>query len=149
MYDYPDEIDQFSEELLWDMININVGAVTMMSRLLIPHFKQQGRGAIVNMSSGSELQPIPYMAVYVASKRYVKALSMAMERELASYNITVQCVTPLYLVTKMNQYSDLVMKGGFLIPQVDTFTQSAVFTLGKTNETTGYWTHGIQVQSGL
>ncbi|XP_037960400.1 hydroxysteroid dehydrogenase-like protein 1 [Teleopsis dalmanni] len=144
MYDFPDELDNIPEDTLWDMININVAAVTMMSRMIIPYMKKQKKGAIVNISSGSELQPIPLMAVYAATKRYVKCLTQAMERELAEYNITVQCVTPLFLVTKMNQYSNTVMKGGFLIPNVKSFTRSAVFTLGKTIETTGYWTHGLQ-----
>lgn len=35
--------------------------------------------------------------------------------------------------------------GNFLIPDVQSYTKSAVFSLGKTSETTGYWTHGIQV----
>lgn len=145
MYDYPDELSKIPEHTIWDLININVAAVTIMSRMLIPELKKQKRGAIVNISSGSELQPIPYMAVYAATKRYVRCFSQAIERELAEHNITVQCVTPLFLVTKMNQYSDTVMKGGFLIPDVKSFTRSAVFTLGKSAETTGYWTHGLQV----
>ncbi|XP_011191480.2 inactive hydroxysteroid dehydrogenase-like protein 1 [Zeugodacus cucurbitae] len=144
MYDYPDELSNIPEDTIWDLININVAAVTIMSRMLIPELKKQKRGAIVNISSGSELQPIPYMAVYAATKRYVRCFSQAIERELAEHNITVQCVTPLFLVTKMNQYSDTVMKGGFLIPDVKSFTRSAVFTLGKSAETTGYWTHGLQ-----
>uniref|UniRef100_A0A1A9WL20 Inactive hydroxysteroid dehydrogenase-like protein 1 n=1 Tax=Glossina brevipalpis TaxID=37001 RepID=A0A1A9WL20_9MUSC len=144
MYDYPDELCKQPEDLLWDIININVGAVTLMSRLLIPEMKKQGKGAIVNISSGSELQPMPLMAVYAASKRYIKSLTLAMSEELSEYNITVQCVTPLFLVTKMNLYSKTVMKGNILIPQVQAFTRSAVFTLGKTNETTGYWSHGLQ-----
>ncbi|XP_065355735.1 inactive hydroxysteroid dehydrogenase-like protein 1 [Calliphora vicina] len=144
MYDYPDELEKIPEDILWDLININIGAVTLMSRMLISHMKKQGKGAIVNISSGSELQPIPYMAVYAATKRYVRAFSLAIERELAEYNIDVQCVTPLFVVTKMNQYSDTVMKGNILIPHVQSYTRSLVFTLGKTVETTGYWSHGLQ-----
>lgn len=147
MYDYPDELCKQPEDLLWDIININVGAVTLMSRLLIPEMKKQGKGAIVNISSGSELQPMPLMAVYAASKRYIKSLTLAMAQELSEHNIVVQCLTPMFLVTKMNQYSETLMKGNLLIPQVQTFTRSAVFTLGKTVETTGYWSHGIQVSA--
>ena len=68
MYDYPDELGKVSEKLLWEIININIGAVTMMTRLTINDMKQRGKGAIVNISSGSELQPLPYMAVYSATK---------------------------------------------------------------------------------
>lgn len=68
MYDFPDELSNVSEQLLWDIVNINIGAVTMMTRMVINDMKQAGRGAIVNISSGSELQPLPFMAVYAASK---------------------------------------------------------------------------------
>lgn len=68
MYDYPDELGKVPSDLIWSMINTNVGAVTMMTRMLINDMKNRGKGAIVNISSGSELQPLPYMAVYSASK---------------------------------------------------------------------------------
>lgn len=68
MYDYPDELGKISSDLLWDLININMGAVTMMTRMLVNDMKKRGKGAIVNISSGSELQPLPYTAVYGASK---------------------------------------------------------------------------------
>jgi hypothetical protein len=45
----------------------------------------------------------------------------------------------------MNNYSSAVMEGGLLIPDVETYTSAAVFTLGKSSETTGYWCHGLQV----
>lgn len=45
----------------------------------------------------------------------------------------------------MNNYSSSVMEGGFLVPDVETYTSAAVFTLGKSSETTGYWCHGLQV----
>lgn len=68
MYDFPDELGNVSEQLLWDILNINIGAVTMMTRMIVNDMKSRGKGAIVNVSSGSELQPLPYMAVYAASK---------------------------------------------------------------------------------
>lgn len=37
------------------------------------------------------------------------------------------------------------MAGSILFPDVESYTKSVVFCLGKTNETTGYWSHGIQV----
>lgn len=144
MYDYPEELSKVPEQRLWDLINVNMAACTMMSHMIIPQMKKAGKGAIVNISSGSELQPLPLMAVYAASKLYVKSFTLALQHELAPYGLTIQLVTPMYVVTKMNQYSSEVMKGGFLIPDVKSFTKSAVFTLGKSNETTGYWSHGLQ-----
>lgn len=68
MYDYPEELGKISPDLLWSMININMSSVTMMTRMLVNDMKKRGKGAIVNISSGSELQPLPYAAVYGASK---------------------------------------------------------------------------------
>jgi 17beta-estradiol 17-dehydrogenase / very-long-chain 3-oxoacyl-CoA reductase len=76
MYDFPDDLDNISEDLLWQIININVGACTMLSRIVIPQMKINKRGIIVNISSGSECQPAPLMATYGASKVYVKNFTL-------------------------------------------------------------------------
>lgn len=76
MYDFPDKLHNITESLLWQIININVGAVTMMTRAVIPQMKTKRRGIIVNISSGSECQPVPLMAVYGATKIYVKNFTL-------------------------------------------------------------------------
>ncbi|CAG9797922.1 unnamed protein product [Chironomus riparius] len=144
MYDFPDDLDNVPEDLLWQIININVGAVTMMSRMVIPQMKVNRRGIIVNISSGSECQPTPLMTVYAASKTYLRNFTLALNKELEESNVEVQLVTPMFVQTKMNNFSSSVMEGGLLIPDVETYTSAAVFTLGKSSETTGYWCHGLQ-----
>lgn len=145
MYDFPDTVDQVPEDIIWDVLTINIGAVTMLTRKIVPQMKRARRGAIVNIGSGSELQPTPYIAVYAATKKYITYFTQALEQELAEHNVTVQLVKPMFVTTKMNEYSDTVMQGGFLIPNARSFARSAVFTLGKTSETNGFWTHGLQV----
>lgn len=76
---------------------------------------------------------------------YVKNFTLAIQHEFAPYGISVQLITPLYVRTKMNNYSTTVMKGNIFCPDVETYTKSAVSSLGRTNETTGYWIHGLQV----
>lgn len=68
MYDYPDELENVPVDIIWDLININVAAATVMSHMLIGEMKKNKKGAIVNISSGSELHPIPNIAVYAATK---------------------------------------------------------------------------------
>lgn len=60
----------------WELINVNVGAVTMMSKIVLPGMVARGRGALVNVSSGSELQPLPLMAVYAATKVRTRKLKL-------------------------------------------------------------------------
>lgn len=145
MYDYPDTVDRVPEDIIWDVLTINIGAVTMLTRKIVPQMKRARRGAIVNIGSGSELQPTPYISVYAATKKYITYFTQALEQELAEHNVTVQLVKPMFVTTKMNEYSDTVMQGGFLIPNARSYARSAVFTLGKTSETNGFWTHGLQV----
>lgn len=57
-----------SENEIWQLLNVNVGAVTMMSKIVLPQMKNRRQGAIVNVSSGSELQPLPLMSIYAATK---------------------------------------------------------------------------------
>lgn len=68
MYDHPDEVGKVPLDVLWSMVLINVGAATMMTRIVFDGMKDRGKGMIINISSGTELQPLPYAAVYGASK---------------------------------------------------------------------------------
>jgi 17beta-estradiol 17-dehydrogenase / very-long-chain 3-oxoacyl-CoA reductase len=144
MYDFPDDLHNVPDQVLWDIMNINVAATTIMTKIAVPMMKKAGKGAIVNVSSGSELQPVPYMTVYASSKAYVRNFTLALQYELAPFGITVQLITPLFVTTKMNQFSTTVMSGGILVPDAESYTRSAVWTLGKTSKTTGYWSHGLQ-----
>ncbi|XP_025835919.1 inactive hydroxysteroid dehydrogenase-like protein 1 [Agrilus planipennis] len=137
-------LGEVPDQELWDIININVGAVTMMTKMIIEEMKNKGRGAIVNVSSGAELQPLPLMNVYSASKVYVKSFTMALRHEYSKYGITVQHLSPLFLNTKMNQFSNRLQESGLFVPDAETYAKSAVNLLGRVDHTTGYWAHGIQ-----
>ena len=144
MYEFPDDFDNVPDQVLWDMMNINIGAITMMTKIAVPIMKKAGKGAIVNIGSGSELQPTPYMTVYGSAKTYIRYFTLALQYELAPHGITVQLVSPLFVVTNMNHFSTTIMSGGVFIPNAETYSRSAVWTLGKTNRTTGFWLHSLQ-----
>jgi len=145
MYEFPDNFENVPENTLWDLINVNMASLTMLTRAIIPIMKTQQKGIIINISSGSAMQPIPYSSVYGASKVYVKNFSLALQYELAPYGIDVQLVTPMFVRTKMNHYSTTVMKGNIFCPDVESYTKQAVFMLGKSTYTSGYWAHGLQL----
>lgn len=145
MYEFPDNFEKVPEKTLWDLINVNMGSLTMLTRALLPDMKQRGKGIIINISSGSALMPLPYSSVYGASKVYVKNFTLALQHELANYGIDVQLVSPMFVRTKMNLYSTSVMEGNVFCPDVVSYTKSAVFLLGKTDHTSGYWAHGLQM----
>ncbi|KAG8239188.1 hypothetical protein J437_LFUL018380 [Ladona fulva] len=138
-------LGEVPQQELWDIINVNVGATTMMSRMVLSDMVQRGKGAIVNISSGSELQPLPLMTVYAASKVYLKSFSDALRYEYQGSGITVQHLSPLFVNTKMNEFSHRLRKSSVIVPDATTYAKNAVHTLGVTDHSTGYWAHGVQV----
>lgn len=104
-YEYPMYVGEVPEKELWDIINVNVGATTLMTRLVIGQMQKRKQGAIVNVSSGSEFQPLPLMTVYAATKAYLKSFSEALRAEYSRFGVTVQHLSPLFVNTKMNAFS--------------------------------------------
>nr|XP_033325770.1 inactive hydroxysteroid dehydrogenase-like protein 1 [Megalopta genalis]XP_033325771.1 inactive hydroxysteroid dehydrogenase-like protein 1 [Megalopta genalis]XP_033325772.1 inactive hydroxysteroid dehydrogenase-like protein 1 [Megalopta genalis]XP_033325773.1 inactive hydroxysteroid dehydrogenase-like protein 1 [Megalopta genalis]XP_033325774.1 inactive hydroxysteroid dehydrogenase-like protein 1 [Megalopta genalis] len=144
MYSYPMYLGEVPEDELWDIISLNVGATTLMTRLLIGKMQKRGKGAIVNISSGSELQPMPLMTVYAATKLYIRSFSEAIRSEYSRFGLTVQHLTPFFVNTKMNAYSNKLQVTSILVPNATTYAKNAINTLGKLDTSTGYWSHGIQ-----
>ncbi|XP_011500320.1 PREDICTED: inactive hydroxysteroid dehydrogenase-like protein 1 [Ceratosolen solmsi marchali] len=143
-YEYPMYLGEVPENELWDIINVNVGATTLMTRLVINGMKNRGKGAVVNISSGSELQPLPLMTVYAATKVYVGSFSEALRAEYSKFGLTIQHLTPLFVNTKMNAFSQRLQVSTIFVPNAATYAKNAISTLGKVNTSTGYWAHGIQ-----
>ncbi|KAL0132972.1 hypothetical protein PUN28_000594 [Cardiocondyla obscurior] len=143
-YEYPMYVGEVPENELWDIINVNVGATTLMTRLVIDQMQKRKRGAIVNVSSGSELQPLPLMTVYAATKAYVKSFSDALRAEYSRFGVTVQHLSPLFVNTKMNAFSSKLQVSSIFVPDATTYARNAIATLGKMDSSTGYWAHSIQ-----
>ncbi|XP_071440247.1 inactive hydroxysteroid dehydrogenase-like protein 1 [Hetaerina americana] len=143
-YSYPMYLGEVPPKQLWDIVNVNIGATTMMSRMVLGGMVQRGRGAIVNVSSGSELQPLPLWTVYAASKLFLRSFSDALRYEYQGTGITVQHLSPLFVNTKMNDFSHRLRRSTVFVPDAATYAKSAVNTLGLCDHSTGYWLHGIQ-----
>jgi short-subunit dehydrogenase len=77
-----------------DMMQVNVAAVTHLTRLFLPGMLQLGAGGVLNVASTAAFQPGPTMAVYFASKAYVLSLSEALFEEVAGTGVTVCCLAP-------------------------------------------------------
>ena len=74
------------------VLDINVRALTMMSRICLPYMSREGR--IIQLCSGSAFLPQPEFASYAASKAYVLSFSRALRQEVKKRKITVTCVCP-------------------------------------------------------
>ncbi|XP_017014015.2 hydroxysteroid dehydrogenase-like protein 1 [Drosophila takahashii] len=140
----PETFDRVPEDVLWNLLIVNMGSVTMLTRKILPQMIARRKGAIVNLGSSSELQPMPNLTVYAASKKFMTFFSKGLEAEVSEHNIHVQLVKPGFVRTNMNAYAEKVIQEGLFFPNAYTYARSAVFTLGKTNDTNGFWTHAVQ-----
>lgn len=76
------------------MINLNIVALTALTRLFLPDMVKRNSGRILNVSSTAGLMPGPLQAVYYATKAYVNSFSNAIAEELHDTNITVTSLQP-------------------------------------------------------
>jgi uncharacterized protein len=75
-------------------VQLNVTALTHLTKLFLEPMLQRCSGRIMNVASTAGFQPGPLMAVYYATKAYVISFSEALANELAHKGITVTCLCP-------------------------------------------------------
>jgi len=83
----PDEFDR--------IVGVNIRGIYLMSRALIPHFKDNGGGVILNIASTGAARPRPNLTWYNATKGWVVSATKALAIELASENIRVNALNPV------------------------------------------------------
>lgn len=88
------EFGTLSLERQTDMIELNVTALTRLSRLFLPGMLARGRGRILNVASTAAFQPGPFMSVYYATKAYVLSFSEALGEECRGRGVTVTALCP-------------------------------------------------------
>jgi short-subunit dehydrogenase len=76
------------------MLQLNIVALTHLTKLFVPDFIARGSGRILNVASTASFQPGPLMAAYFASKAYVLSFSEAISNELKGTGVTVTALCP-------------------------------------------------------
>ncbi|MBI4529040.1 MAG: glucose 1-dehydrogenase [Deltaproteobacteria bacterium] len=87
----------FSEipEEEWDRVMaVNLKGLFLCAKAVYPAMKKQGKGKIINISSGTALGGTPFYLHYVTSKGGVIGFTRALARELGLDNIAVNAITP-------------------------------------------------------
>lgn len=77
-----------------EIVQVNIVALTELTRLLLPGMIARGRGRIMLVASVAAFQPGPHMAAYFASKAYVLSLGEALTYELRGTGVTVTTLCP-------------------------------------------------------
>jgi len=101
----PGGLAQPDLDVLENLIQLNVIAVTRLAGAVVPRFLAQGSGAIVNISSVLGLAPEISFGIYGATKAFVLMLTQSLQNEIGPRGVYVQAVLPAATRTEIWQRS--------------------------------------------
>lgn len=94
-------VNDLSRERINTYIDLHMRVVTHLSRLMAARMVQTGGGCILNMSSMSCWMPMPGIALYAATKAYIRVFSRALNVELRGSGVTVTVACPGGIATDL------------------------------------------------
>ena len=105
-------VDTVDADDLGKMIDVNLRAPVVLTRLVLPYLRRSGSGAIINVASLAGRTPVPGSATYSATKAGLRAFSYALAEELSGENIKVAVVSPGpidtgFIMSDIDRVSDL------------------------------------------
>ncbi|MEJ5053460.1 SDR family oxidoreductase [Sphingobacterium sp. MYb382] len=83
--------------------SVNLFGTMEITRALLPYFRKQGSGTIVNITSGVGRVTVPLVSIYAASKFALEGFSESLSFELVSQNIRVKIIEPGNISTNFEQ----------------------------------------------
>lgn len=103
-------VDSVSAEDIGRMIDVNLKAPLMATRLALPYLRRSKHPAVINVASLAGRTPVPGSATYSATKFGMRAFGLALAEELRDSNIKIASVSPGPIDT------------GFIMDDIDTVT---------------------------
>lgn len=104
-----------------EMIRLNNEAIVELTFHLLPPMIQERRGGVINVASAAGFQPIPYAAVYAATKSFLTSFSLGLAEEVRPYGVTIVTVCPGRIRTdsqsERQQYGSWNFLGGYETPK--------------------------------
>src|SRR5574341_1567599 len=85
------------------MIDLNVRAAAELARTFLPGMVERVLGGIINVVSTSAFQPVPFFAVYAASKAFLLSLTEALATEVQGTGVRIQALCPGLTATEFQE----------------------------------------------
>jgi short-subunit dehydrogenase len=109
---------KYDEQL--GMVDLNIRALTELTLRFLPGMVARRRGGVLNLSSIASFTPGPYMALYYASKGFVRSFSQSLHYELRRSGVAVTCVAPGPVATEFLEKSGANRAALFkILPKLD------------------------------
>lgn len=96
----PAGAEESSLQQAQSIFDTNFFGIVRMTRAVVPHMRRQGSGRIINIGSIIGLVPMPYVALYAASKHAVEGYSESLDHELRTRGIRVSVIEPAFTKTQ-------------------------------------------------
>jgi NAD(P)-dependent dehydrogenase (short-subunit alcohol dehydrogenase family) len=113
------ELWDVSDDEWHDTLDVNLSGAFYCARAAARHMVQQGRGVIINVSSGTALRGYPTNFAYGAAKAGVISLTKSLAVMLVRHNIRVNCIIPGFVVQSPpadQQAADFIRERGRYVP---------------------------------
>src|SRR5438128_6294346 len=100
----PASAEESSIEQARAIFDTNFFGIVRMTRAVVPHMRHQGAGRIINIGSVLGFLPMPYMALYAATKHAIEGYSESLDHELRTRGIRVSVIEPAYTKTPFDAH---------------------------------------------
>jgi short-subunit dehydrogenase len=125
----PGAAEESSIEQARSIFETNFFGIVRMTRAVVPHMRRQGAGRIINIGSVLGFLPMPYAALYAATKHAVEGYSESLDHELRTRGIRVSVIEPAYTKTqfdanfvepdsKLDEYREIRASLGRTLPEL-------------------------------
>lgn len=125
-----------------NMLQVNLVALTRLCRLFLPKLPDCKNSYLMNIASTAAMQPVPYFAVYAATKVYVLSLSEALNEEYRKRGVLVTCVCPGPVKTEFQQAAGMSPRFFASSQSVDDVVEACLRAVDKRRAVV--WTSGFQ-----
>lgn len=98
----PGRIEDISSEQWRQTMAVHVDALFYLCKAALPHLKRHSEGAIVTIASSAAIRGVPGALAYATAKGAVPQFTRCLARDLADYNIRVNCVAPGVIRTRFH-----------------------------------------------
>lgn len=115
-------IEEVDLDAICQMVRLNVESVYRMAYTVLRHFKQSGKGFLINTSSVAGLKTVPQYGAYNGTKFAVEAFTDALRMELAGTGIKIAAIAPGTVDTGLydnwqQEDKEYIASGGILQPE--------------------------------
>ncbi len=128
------------------MMQVNVQALVLLTRIFLPEIKSR-KGGIIQIASTASFQPLPYLALYAATKAFVRSFSEAVWSE--NRDIRIFCLCPGNTESEFHDAAGIHQKKVFLRASTGDLVQYGINQFLNSNSPTGIhgWANAVMAFS--